>query len=925
MIGGATARPPQRNGAALGMRADALAILLLCTLPFIYFWRVTLGWGVWFTRDLSRVYYPFAALLARDLRAGRFPLWVDELQNGFPLVAEGQSAALYPPQLFLLAVLSPESAISVAMLLHLAWAAIGMYLAVRGAGLPRASALLAGVTFGWTGFLIQKLYHTPILLTAAWLPWLIFLLEGFQRARAERQPRAGGWLIALTLALGVQWFAGSAQFALFNSLVYAGCGFFSGMFWQSRGEPWRARWRTIPRVIFWTALPLVLSGGIAAIQLAPSYELFGFSARVQGASDKYLNEFALTPETLWQFVAPFTLGEPSDDNVEQWCYVGVTALVWALGAILVRRDARTWFYFIFALVAFSLMLGAVNPLFQALMALPLFNAFRIPPRFALYAAFGVAWLNALLLDALARRASPAASRWTWVIAGGTLAAVLGVIGLAETQPLDFWFAAWRILAGALGCAALATLALAWRRALPRGVVAAGMIGLVALDLAAYAAPFLSTTVARLTPPAYVTQVPRSVPALDAQRLSGRVLTDERIWPSVPALRSSLYPNFGALYGYEMAHIYSPLRFDRLENYVNNLSPAMLNVMHVRYFAMPLEPRFDDRLLTPDVIFALDILENPVTFAPTPAVALQIESFTEGTAKLADGTPVAQLRVRFADGAMQTFALRLGIETADWDDAIRHPAVSVPRGARVARAVPGFLRAAGTNFEGKVYQARFEFAPGSQVVEVMVQPLIARGKFALEKISLLDAQGRAHSVAALSGKNDFALRYMSDTTAIWENLAVLPRAFLAHRAEILAPGEIFPRMQRLDFRPAETVLLTEGQPLEPARATAPRDHIEIVRHQPGNIALTVATDAPGYLVLADSWYPDWRATVDGNPVAILRADYLFRAVFISPGEHQVAFEYIPVSFIVGGVISVTTLLVTLGIALFLRRSFGSAKL
>ncbi|HEV2122165.1 MAG TPA: YfhO family protein, partial [Chloroflexota bacterium] len=55
---------------------------------------------------------------------------------------------------------------------------------------------------------------------------------------------------------------------------------------------------------------------------------------------------------------------------------------------------------------------------------------------------------------------------------------------------------------------------------------------------------------------------------------------------------------------------------------------------------------------------------------------------------------------------------------------------------------------------------------------------------------------------------------------------------------------------------------------------------------------------GFLVLSDSYYPGWQAYVDGERVPLCRANFLFRAVPLSPGAHEVTFRYAPLSFSIG---------------------------
>ena len=72
------------------------------------------------------------------------------------------------------------------------------------------------------------------------------------------------------------------------------------------------------------------------------------------------------------------------------------------------------------------------------------------------------------------------------------------------------------------------------------------------------------------------------------------------------------------------------------------------------------------------------------------------------------------------------------------------------------------------------------------------------------------------------------------------------------------------------------------------------------------------EAGGYLILLDSFSDDWRATADGQPATIVRANGLFRAVRLNPGRHVVEFVYRPRAFLVGAAGSAVALAVVLGL-------------
>jgi uncharacterized membrane protein YfhO len=148
---------------------------------------------------------------------------------------------------------------------------------------------------------------------------------------------------------------------------------------------------------------------------------------------------------------------------------------------------------------------------------------------------------------------------------------------------------------------------------------------------------------------------------------------------------------------------------------------------------------------------------------------------------------------------------------------------------------------------------------------------------------------------------------SGDVKIYKNLDALPRAFVVHQAEVIPDDEqAIARMREPAFDLAQTIILADGEPLAgEGNATA-----EIVQYAPEEIVVDATTDAPGYLLLTDTFYPGWRASVDGVPAEIVRADVAFRALRLEPGAHRVEFRYQPTSVRWGAWISAGALLLLL---------------
>jgi len=160
--------------------------------------------------------------------------------------------------------------------------------------------------------------------------------------------------------------------------------------------------------------------------------------------------------------------------------------------------------------------------------------------------------------------------------------------------------------------------------------------------------------------------------------------------------------------------------------------------------------------------------------------------------------------------------------------------------------------------------------------------------------------------------------------VYENRSVLPRAFLVYRTRVLSDGgDMMRALRDSNFDPRRIVLLDgEGPALSGPIDPAPT--VRIADYQPERVVLEVSSRYDGILVMADSWFPGWKAAVDGRPTKILRGNLLLRAVAIPRGNHQVMFRYDPASFRLGVFMSIFAFLiaVSLGVAgPLLRRRHG----
>lgn len=116
-------------------------------------------------------------------------------------------------------------------------------------------------------------------------------------------------------------------------------------------------------------------------------------------------------------------------------------------------------------------------------------------------------------------------------------------------------------------------------------------------------------------------------------------------------------------------------------------------------------------------------------------------------------------------------------------------------------------------------------------------------------------------------------------------------------------------KQVDF---EDEVLLEGEANNgmPLRCTGEGmgEAVVVAGGNPNEVVIVSLAEQTGWVVLGDSLYPGWEARVDGKRAVMQPGDYLFRAVAVPAGEHEVRFVYRPLWFYAGLVVSVLCVVV-----------------
>jgi len=359
--------------------------------------------------DLYPYFFPQKTFLAKSLEQGEIPKWNPLVGFGYPVIAESQTAALYPPNLLAYSFLDVNTAYNTVQMAHYIFAFFSTWGLLRQLGIRQSGALI-GATALVYGWFPPKICLEWAIIGGAWFSVILWSATHYLQSGRLRS-----WMfIAIFLAMDL--LAGHFHLAFITLLALLPLPWMTG---TVDARPW-AGWKRTMKM--WIAVCIGFT--MASVQLLPTLELKQLSQR-QEENEAFSPTYGhLPPLAFSQLISPQswhgpeidtdaklqasrTLAVPDATNkVEAHLYVGLSGVVLVLLGLLVpslrqqykNRPLIRWWLFAIA----GALLATGWPTYY-LSNLPGIGFFRGPGRYSLLTALAFAVLAATAWDALWQR------------------------------------------------------------------------------------------------------------------------------------------------------------------------------------------------------------------------------------------------------------------------------------------------------------------------------------------------------------------------------------------------------------------------------------------------------------------------------------------------------------------------------------------
>ncbi len=378
---GADSRWAQRWGVVI----IALAVLLVYWPLSSFAYGLTEG-------DTLDCWMPWRWFIAQALQDGHFPLWNPYTQSGYPIYADLQGPAWYPPSIALAGTVGHSLyTLQALFLAYVIIGGVGFMRLVRQRGTDARIALVVGLAYALGGFFTAHQMHFYAVISAAWLPWLLAAQIRLCQAPAWRPAVEAAVFQALLLT------GGNHTFTLINAWLLL--ALFTVHLVRARHQRPLVL-RMVRNQLLFGALTLLMACGT----IYAWWEVSPFLSRAHGMTYAAAAKNPFTLHAAWSLLFPYATGTDGlwlgTDPAMANGYTGVLVLLLAAFAFLGARSVVENTIAVFGLVCLLASFGDALPVHHWLWAsVPGMNLFRFPSYFQWFFSMAVLLLAA---GALAR-------------------------------------------------------------------------------------------------------------------------------------------------------------------------------------------------------------------------------------------------------------------------------------------------------------------------------------------------------------------------------------------------------------------------------------------------------------------------------------------------------------------------------------------
>jgi hypothetical protein len=382
-------------------------VIILFGLVLIFLNKGVMMKGIFFSvdeiaSDLVHFSYPYREYWADEfLKKGMVPLWNQYIAGGLPVLAEAQTGIFYPISILLFSILPVAVAFNWLIISCYLLVAVGTYFYSLSIGQSKRAAFFSALVFTFSGYMVARLRHVPIITAVAFMPLAFLAVEKIIKDNIL-------WAIGLAFFVAFSFFAGhlTTTYVILLALTFY---FLIRIYQKFKDE---GREAVKPVFIFGAAILVGII--LSSVQLLPSAELIKYSTRSPG-DPGYLEYGQYKLKYLAMFVSPYVYGDPSkatwDINAENYWenigYIGILPLILGGAGIfwgLRKRNRLVQALSILTLLFFLLMLGGSTPLYKIFWDfIPGFSITRISGRFLLFVDFFLAVLAGFSLDFIQKK------------------------------------------------------------------------------------------------------------------------------------------------------------------------------------------------------------------------------------------------------------------------------------------------------------------------------------------------------------------------------------------------------------------------------------------------------------------------------------------------------------------------------------------